>query len=370
MAEKRKIPFFDYPALFQEHAEEYMDLVRGIFERGAFILQKEVTEFETNLARYLGVKHAIGVGNCTDGLILALQAAGIRAGDEVILPSHTFVATASAIHHVGAKPVLADCGPDHLMDPESVLSMVTDKTRAIMPVQLNGRTCRMDALTEIAAKYNLIIVEDAAQSLGSSYKGRKAGTFGAAAALSFYPAKILGCFGDGGAVVTDDDKIAETIRLLRDHGRNKEGRVVLWGYNSRLDNLQAAVLSDRLQRHDEIIEKRRGVAALYQRHLSDIKEVVLPLGLDDDKDHFDVYQNFEIEAENRDGLRGYLGTEGVGTLIQWGGTPLHKMKDLGFTAMLPMTEKLFERCLMLPMYHSLSSGDVEYISERIRKFYG
>src|SRR5574338_316202 len=198
----RTIPFFNYRGAFAAEEEAYVAIFRDIIRRGAFIQQQDLADFEARLAAYLGVGYAIGVGNATDGLIFALRAAGFGPGDEIIFPSHTMVATAAAIAHVGATPVAVDCGPDHLIDPTSAERHITPRTRGIMPVQLNGRTADMDAIEAIAKRHNLRIVEDAAQGLGSSFKGRKAGTFGVAAAFSFYPAKILGCFGDGGAVVT------------------------------------------------------------------------------------------------------------------------------------------------------------------------
>ena len=192
------IPFFRYPHVFGQQREEILAAMLRVMDRGAFILQSDLEEFEAALAAYLPVGHAIGVANGTDALIIALRAVGVAAGDEVILPSHTYVASAASVHFAGATPVLVECGADHLIDPASVEAAVTSRTRAIMPVQLNGRTCDMDALQAIADRHHLVIVEDAAQGLGSRYKGRRAGTFGAASGFSFYPAKVLGCFGDGG----------------------------------------------------------------------------------------------------------------------------------------------------------------------------
>ena len=297
------IPFFNYRGAFSAREEEFIEIIRDVLRRGAFIQQRDLAEFEDALARYLGVSHALGVGNATDGLIFCFRAAGISAGDEVIFPSHTMVASPAAVAHVGGIPVPVDCGPDHLIDPEAIDAAVTEKTKAIMPVQLNGRTCDMDRIEAIAAKHNLIIIEDAAQALGSKFKGRYAGTFGVASAFSFYPAKILGCFGDGGAVVTNDSEVARKISLLRDHGRNENGEVETWGFNSRLDNLQAAILHAQFRDYDEIIERRRSIARLYDSLLSDLAEVVLPPGPDEGGDHFDVFQNYEIEADRRDELK-------------------------------------------------------------------
>ena len=228
----RSVPFFNYPSVFTAHEEEFIALFRETGRRGAFILQQHLADFEQNLAAYLGARHALGVGNATDGLLYALRAAGIGAGDEVILSSHTMVATAAAVHFAGATPIPVDCGDDHLIDPCAVDAAVTSATRAILPTQLNGRTCDMDILQGIADRHGLVIIEDAAQALGSKFKGRAAGTFGAAAAISFYPAKVLGCFGDGGAVITNAAAVHDKVHQLRDHGRNAEGRIVSWGLNS------------------------------------------------------------------------------------------------------------------------------------------
>ncbi len=364
------IPFFNYRGAFSAREAEFMEIIRDVVRRGAFIQQRDLAEFEDALARYLGVSHAFGVANATDGLVMCLRAAGIGAGDEVIFPSHTMVATAAAAAHVGGIPVAVDCGPDHLIDFRSIEAAVTEKTRAIMPVHLNGRTCDMDEIERIASKHSLLIVEDAAQALGSKFKGRYAGTFGIAAAFSFYPAKILGCFGDGGAVVTNDAEVARTIALLRDHGRNEEGEVEMWGFNSRLDNIQAAILHAQFRDYDEIVTRRRSVARLYSSLLSDLEELVLPPGPDAGQDHFDVFQNYEIEADRRDELRAHLAENGIGTILQWGGKPVHSFKRLGFSVSLPKTERFFERCLMLPLNMMVTDEEVTYIASRVRAFYG
>jgi dTDP-4-amino-4,6-dideoxygalactose transaminase len=366
---QRTIPFFNYRQAFAEREDEFLEIMRDIIRRGAFIQQRDLADFEDALARYLGVPFAIGVGNATDGLVFALKAANVGPGHEVIFPSHTMVATAAAITHVGATPVPVDCGADHLIDANEVARAVTPATRAIMPVHLNGRTCRMDEIQAIADKHDLLIVEDAAQALGSRYRGRFAGTFGIAGAFSFYPAKILGCFGDGGAVVTSDAEVARRVRLYRDHGRNESGEVELWGFNSRLDNLQAAILHAQFAEYDTIISRRRTIAALYHELLSDVGELALPPAPDADSHHFDVFQNYEIQADRRDELRAHLSKNGIGTIIQWGGKAVHQFKGLGLNAKLPATERLFERCLMLPLNMTVTDEEVRYIARAIRDFY-
>lgn len=367
---ERSIPFFNYRGAFAAQEAEYLDIVRDVLRRGAFIQQRDLADFEARLASYVGVPHALGVGNATDGLILALRALGVGAGDEVIFPSHTMVASPASAALVGATPVPVDCGADHLIDPDAVAAAITSRTRVIMPVQLNGRTCRMDALEALAEKHGLLIVEDAAQGLGSSYKGRRAGSFGSAASISFYPAKILGCFGDGGAVTTQDREVARKISLLRDHGRNEKGDVECWGMNSRLDNLHAAVLDFQFKDYETIVNRRRAIASRYDERLRDLAELTLPPAPDSDPDHFDVYQNYEIEADRRDALKAHLAKRGVGTLIQWGGKAVHQFPALGLNVTLPQTERVFERCLMLPLNMMVADDDVDYICETIHEFYG
>jgi dTDP-4-amino-4,6-dideoxygalactose transaminase len=363
------VPFFNYPHVFTANEEELTRVIQDVARRGAFILQKDLERFEKHLADYTEAKYALGVANGTDALILALRAADVGVGDEVIFCSHTYVATAASIHFVGATPVPVECGPDHMTDPKAVAAAVTSKTRAIMPTQLNGRTCDMDALDAIASEHNLLIIEDAAQALGSRFKGRAAGTFGLAGTISFYPAKTLGCLGDGGAVLTNDDRVYDRLYQLRDHGRNRDGEVVCWGLNSRLDNLQAAILDSKLRDYDWDVQRRREIATLYDTLLGDVEELKLPPAPGTEVEHFDVFQNYEIEAENRDRLQASLRTKGVGTLVQWGGKVVHQMPGLGFSARLPFTERMIDRSLMLPMNTSLSDEDIEYVCHSVKAFY-
>jgi dTDP-4-amino-4,6-dideoxygalactose transaminase len=366
----RIIPFFPYSQLFTAKEAELTEVMIDVCRRGAYILQKDCREFEATLAKFMNVKHAFGLANGTDAIIIGLKAVGIGPGDEVILPSHTYIASAAAVHMVGATPVLAECGPDHMLDAADIERRITPRTKAIMPVQINGRTTDMDAIAAVAKRHKLMIVEDAAQGLGSKFRGQSAGTFGKFGTISFYPAKLLGCFGDGGAIVTNDDEVAKQIALLRDHGRNEDGRVVAWGYNSRLDNLQAAVLNFKFKDFPAEIVRRRQVAQLYQAGLGDLSELTLPPAPDADERHFDVYQNYELEADRRDELRVYLEAAGIRTIIQWAGTPVHQFRELGFTVNLPKTDAMFKRFVMLPMNVALSDEDVAYIVKTIRAFYG
>lgn len=365
----RPIPFFPYPQVFLPEEEDLVGIFRDVGRRGAFIEQEDLRRFEENLAAYLQTWRVIGVANATDGLLIALRAAGVEPETEVIFSSHTMVATAAAIHFAGAIPVPVECGTDHLIDPQAVAGAITPRTSAILPTQLNGRTADMDALAWLASRHGLLIVEDAAQALGSRFEGQCAGTFGAAAAVSFFPAKLLGCLGDGGAVIANDEGVAERVRALHDHGRDGHGNVTGWGFNSRLDNLQAAILDYRLPKYDSVIARRRALARAYDAALEDVAEVVRPPGPDADEVHFDVYQNYEIEADQRDRLREFLTARGIGTLLPWGGKAVHQWDALGFEAHLPATERLLERLLLLPMHPWLTNEDVAIVSAAVRAFY-
>lgn len=365
----RKVPFFEYPRLWKDDREDLLSIIDNVSSTGGFILQKAVSDFETELAKYAGVNYSVGVGNATDGMEIFLEAIGIKSGDEIIISSHTMLATASAIKVAGGIPIPVDIGDDNLICVKSIEEAITQNTVGIMPTQLNGRICDMDPILSIAEKYGLFIVEDAAQALGSTYKGKHAGTFGLASDISFFPAKVLGCLGDAGAVLVNDEQLYHQIYQLHDHGRDTDGEVKRWGRNSRLDNIQAAILSYKLQSYDKVISRRRDVAKMYQERLGQLQELQLPAGPDEDKDRFDVYQNYELQADNRDDLVQSLGENGIGTLIQWGGTAIHQFEDLGFNQTCPNTDNFFERCIMLPMNIFISNDDIDYICEKVMEFY-
>jgi dTDP-4-amino-4,6-dideoxygalactose transaminase len=366
----RRVPFFDYSALFEQDRARLTEVILDVCSRGAYIMQRDCREFEDALAAFTGAKHAIGVSDGTNAIILGLRALELPAGSEVIMASHTYVATANAAYLAGLVPVPVECGSDHMIDPASIEAAITPKSRAVMPTQLNGRCADMDAIRAIAKKHNLIVCEDAAQALGAKFGNVHAGLFGAFGTISFYPAKVLGCFGDGGAVLTNDDRIAAYVRMARDHGRNDDGEFVMWGTNSRLDNLQAAILNYKLKSYDDVMTRRRAIAARYDMALRDLSELLLPPAPDADPRHFDIFQNYEIEADRRDQLKDHLKSEEVGTLIQWGGQPLHKISALGMNRHLPKTDRMFERCLMLPIHMAMSDADVDHVAGAIRAFYG
>lgn len=366
----RQVPFFDYKHSFVSYEQQILDTVKNVGRRGAFIMQQDLKDFESALAEYIGAKHVIGVGNATDAMEMSLALYGIGRDDEVIVSAHTMVATAGAIATVGAHPVPVDIGGDHLMDPDACRSAISAKTKAILITQLNGRTANMDPFLAIAEEHGLMLFEDSAQGLGSTYRGRAAGTFGLAGCLSFYPAKILGCFGDGGAIICNDSGAYDQYLMMRDHGRGVDGDVHLWGRNSRLDNLQAAILLMFLRDFESILARRREIAGMYQEGLASCEALQLPPSPSDSAEHFDTYQNYELQADRRDALKAHLESVGVGTLIQWGGRGLNHFERLEMARPLPACDRFFERCIMLPINMSLTDDDVSYVCESVLSFYG
>ena len=366
---KYKVPFVGYKLQYQNLKSEIDNAIQDVLQRGDLILRSDVEEFEKNLAFFLGVKYAVGVNSCTDAMILSLKAAGIGNRDEVITVSHTFFATIEAIFRCGAKPILIDVREDFLMDPDQLEKVITKKTKAIIPVHLNGRVCEMDEIMKIAKKYNLIVIEDAAQALGASFQGKMAGSFGLTGCFSFYPAKILGAYGDGGAVVTNNKNIAERIRLLRDHGQKTKTEIVCYGFNSRLDNLQAAILNVKFKHLPKWIKRRREIAKIYTKGLSEIPQVKIPPAPDSHPSHFDIYQNYVIRAKKRDELKKFLEKKGIETLVK-DPIPNHWQNGLGLKHFkLPNTEKFANEVISLPIYPELTIGQIEYVVDSIKEFY-
>ncbi len=365
------VKYFDYPLQFNQAKEEYMKVIEETYCRGAYILGDDVKAFEENLAAFVGCAHAVGVKNCTDAILLSLIAAGVGRGDEVISVAHAFVATIEVIRFLGARPVFVDIGNDHNMDIALVEQAITPRTKAIVPVNLNGRICSgMDDLVALAVKHDIAIIEDAAQSLGARYKGKGAGTFGLSGCFSFYPAKLLGAFGDAGAVVTNDRQLAERIAMLRNHGRGNGTDIEMWGLNCRLDTIHAAILNHKLAKLRGWIDRRREIAAIYGSQLRDVRQLALPAtpGIEDDR--YDVFQNYEIEAAARDELVTFLRDKQIETALPWGGKAVHQFPGLHLgDVRLPKTEELFARVLMLPIYPELTGDQVIYVCDAIREFY-
>ena len=369
---KYRVPFVDLPTQYRRLESEILAAVREVMSRGDFILRDDLRRFEDNMASLLGSKHVVGVGSGTDAIHLALRAAGIGRGDEVITVAFTCVATIAVIVHCGARPVLVDVAEDYNMDVDKVEEAITAQTRAILPVHLNGRVCDMKRLMDIASKHNLIVIEDAAQAVEARFDGRKAGTFGMAGCFSLYPMKILGATGDGGFVATNDEALAEEVSQLRDLGQRREtGDVLHFGFSSRLDNIQAAILNVKLKSLPQWIERRREVAVLYHQGLSDLPYLKLPPSLETEGRYFDVFQNYVVRAQERDKLVAYLEENGIETLTSWYlSKPLHHHEALNLRHFhLPNTEQFAEECVSLPLNSEISDEQVEFVTASIRGFY-
>ena len=365
-----KVPFVNYPEHYRRIWDEVMEAITEALSKGDLILRDQLKQFEANIASFVGAKHAVGVNSGTDALYLSLKAAGVGRGDEIITVAHTFVATVSAIVYCGAKPILIDVEEDMNMDVDQVEQAITPWTKAIIPVHLNGRMCNMERLMEIANEHDLVIIEDAAQALGAKFDGKKAGSFGLTGCFSFYPAKMLGAAGDGGIAVTNDEEIAEKIRLLRDHGYQRStGNILYYGYNSRLDNVQAAILDVKLKHLPEWIERRRELVNLYHQGLSDLQELKLPPPPRSNDRFFDVYQNYVIRAKERDRLVAHLRESGIEILVSWP-KPMHHHEALGLKHFhLSTTEQISNEVLSLPMYPELSDEQVKFVIDSLRRFY-
>ncbi len=363
-----KVPFVDAKQHYKNIKGEIDAAIEDCLTNGDLILRHQLKDFEKNLAEFVGCKYAVGVNSGYHALHLSLLAAGVKPGDEVITVAHTFVASVSAIVHCGAKPVLIEVGADYNMDPDLIEAAVTEKTTAIMPVHLNGRVCHMDRVMEIAEKHDLKVVEDAAQALGASFDGQRAGSFGTTGCFSFYPFKIMGCFGDGGAVTTNDEDVAIAVSRLRYNGEDREtGEYHYHGYTALLDNVQAAVLDVKLRHLMDWIEHRRHIASLYREGLEGIDDLVLPhFG---EERHYDNFQNYVVRTSRRDELRAHLEEQGVETLYHWP-KPMweHEALELENPG-LPGTEAICREVVSLPMSAETTEEHVEVTVNAVRKFF-
>lgn len=365
-----KVPFVNYPKHYKNLEGEIDAAIKDVFVKGDYILRRQLHQFENEMAAFLGVKYAIGLNSGTDALYLSLVAAGIGEGDEVITVSHTFLATVGAIVNCEAKPILVDVGKDHNMDTSLIERVITKNTKAIIPVHLNGRLCNMESIMDIANKYKLIVIEDAAQALVGTFDAQKAGSFGLTGCFSFYPAKMLGTAGDGGMAVTNDQTIADRLYSLRDNGRVKgQDEVTGYGFNSRLDNLHAAILSVKLKYLPQWIARRQQIAAIYQKNLSSLDGIILPPPPQENSRYFDVFQNYVIRTAKRDKLARHLEKYGIEILISWP-IPMHRQPalDLGHFS-LPETEAISREVLSLPMYPELTDEQAGYVIEVIQDFF-
>jgi dTDP-4-amino-4,6-dideoxygalactose transaminase len=374
------VPFVDLKIQYKQIEHEVLPMVTEAMANGAFIGGPQLTNFESEFAAFCNSTYCAGVNSGTDALRFALMAVGVGPGDEVITVPHTFIATTEAISQVGATPAFVDIDErtynmdpnklEHHLRTHSAQSAMRNAPRpkAIIPVHLYGQPADMDPILEIAREYNLAVVEDACQAHGALYKGRKAGSLGTVGCFSFYPGKNLGAYGEGGAVVTQDEEIASNIRMLRDHGQAKKYFHDVEGYNGRLDAIQAGVLRIKLKRLGAWNEARRDHAAQYDQLLSDLHAVTLPFQSDYANS---VYHLYVILADDRDALQKFLGYNGVATGLHYP-LPLHLQKaydHLGYKkGDFPVTERVADTLLSLPMYPELTRQQIEYVVESIKKF--
>lgn len=356
-----KIRFLDLARSYQAHATDFDARMRDVAASGAYVLGKNVERFEAAVADYLGTRFAVACNSGTDALKLGLAALGIRHGDEVITTAFTFAATVEAIQHVGAQAVLVDIDPDTCnIDVGKVEAAITPKTRGLVPVHLFGLPAAMPELMTIANKHDLVIVEDCAQSFGAAIGGRAVGTFGNAGAFSFYPTKNLGCLGDGGMVTTNDADVDRRLRELRNHGIGAAGEHVALGYNSRLDELQAAVLEVKLAHIDAMNERRRQIADRYNHSLSSTgaRTTAVPSNMRHSWGYYTIF------VDDRDALRAGLADAGIATALYYS-KPLHQHEHFSRTcrwASLDVATDLAAHCLSLPIFPEMRDDEVDYVA--------
>jgi dTDP-4-amino-4,6-dideoxygalactose transaminase len=351
---------------YRTHKEEIDEAIQRVLDSGWYILGNEVTAFEREFSQYLGAGYGVGCGSGTDAIELALRSCGIGKGDEVITVSHTAVATVAAIELAGATPVLVEVNPNtYTMEPEDFYHAITPKTKAVIPVHLYGLPARMEYIVEIANAHELFVIEDCAQSHGATIGNKKTGTFGDISAFSFYPTKNLGAIGDGGMVVTDHEELAENARLLRQYGWKERYVSDRAGMNSRLDEIQAAILRVKLKYLDKDNEQRRKVAKAYTKYLT--APFVLPI---EPPRNTHVYHQYVIRAENRDNLKVYLSTSGIETAIHYP-VPVHLQPAYQNVnhGILETTEAICKEILSLPMHPSMQEDDARIISSVVNEFY-
>ncbi|MBU8869977.1 MAG: DegT/DnrJ/EryC1/StrS family aminotransferase [Gemmatimonadales bacterium] len=358
-----KVQFVDLKAQYKSIKDEVNQAIGGILESCAFVNSRS---FEADFAGYLGAKHCVGVGNGTDSLFMAMKALGLGTGDEVITAANTFIATAEGIGWTGATPVFVDCDPvTYNIDVTKIEAAITDKTKAIVPVHLYGQPADMDAIQAIADKHGLAVIEDAAQGHGATYKGRKIGTIGKVACFSFYPGKNLGAYGDGGAVVTNDEELAIKVRKLGDHGSNVKYQHDFQGVNSRLDGIQGAVLSVKLRHLDKWTDRRIAVAAKYNEGLKDVCMVPQTIG---DVRH--VFHLYVIQVNNREELMNHLTEQGIACGIHYPvALPVSPAyAHLGYKAeQFPVACGIADKIVSLPMHGDLTDEDVELVITAVRE---
>jgi len=365
----RQVPFVNPKRGYQNLKAELDAAYRDVMENGELIQRRHLKSFEENLARFVETRYAVGLNSGYDALHLSLRAAGVGVGDEVIVPAHTFVATASAVVHVGARPILVDVGRDFNIAVEQIEKAITPRTKAILPVHLSGHMADMPRIMEIAAHHRLAVVEDACQSLGARLNGKGAGSWGITGCWSFYPFKMLGAYGDGGAITTNDTRIAQFARRMRYNGEDREtGEYHGHGFTCLLDNLQAAFLDVKLRHLPDWIARRQAIARQYRAALSDLPDLLLPHY--DDPRHNDVYQNYTVRARQGSAFSEFLKANGIEVLTQFR-KPYYRHPALNLMEQgpFPETEAISREVCSLPMNAELEDAEIAEVIRVVRAFY-
>tara|TARA_X000000950_G_C13919130_1_gene662453 strand:+ start:7744 stop:8853 length:1110 start_codon:yes stop_codon:yes gene_type:complete len=368
MKSRLKIPYVNLPAQLKKEEKTIFGLLRKNFYSGQFVGGDEIDKFEKNVLKFTGTKYAVALNSGTDALTFALSLCDVRKGDEVITVPNSFIASTGCIIHLGAKPVFVDVLSDQNIDTKKIEEKITSKTKVIMPVHLTGRVARMDEIIKIAKKYNIKVVEDAAQSIGSKFKNKFSGSFGDIGCFSTHPLKNLNALGDGGFLTTNNRKIYERVKLLRNHGLENRNNAKYFGYVSRMDTIQAAILNFRLKNLEKVIEKRRANASFYFKNLKN-KNLILPF---EKHYEFNTYHTFVVQCRQRNNLQKYLLKNGIETGIHYP-IPIHLQDASSFLKYkkgdFPMTENQSKQILTLPIHQFLKKTELKYIINQINKFY-
>jgi len=368
MADSWRVPYVNFPAQWAEEGDFIRECTEAVFAKGDFVGGSAVTDFENEVAAYCGATHAVALNSGTDALIMSMRALGIGPGDEVITPPNSFVASTAAIAHLGAVPVFADVLPDQNIDPEAVADEITPLTRAIMPVHLTGRVADMAPIMKLAREHGLLVIEDAAQAIGSRYDGKKAGTFGDAGCFSAHPLKNLNAGGDAGFVTTNNADLADRLRRMRNHGLEGRDTVVEWGWVSRMDTMQATLLGMRLARLDKVTARRRRNAEMYHELLDPLHVFMPP----ERKIEHNTWHTFIIQVDRREELKSYLAENGIETAVHYP-VPIHLQpaaRELGYCkGDMPEAESQAERILTLPINPFLSEDDIHLVANTVNRFF-
>jgi len=367
----KTIPYVNLVKQAKQEKKEIFDSLNKLFRDGQFILGNETKKFENSISNYLKVKECVALNSGTDALTFGLSLIGVRKGDEVITPPNSFIGSSAAIVHLGAIPIFADVRVDQNIDPNEIEKKITKKTKAIMPVHLSGLPCDMEKIMKISKKYNLPVIEDAAQAVGTKYREKFVGTFGEIGCFSAHPLKNLNAMGDAGYLVTNNKKIAEKVRLLRNHGIKERDKVISFGFVSRMDNVQAAILNIRLKKLKGVINKRRANARLYFRELGKLKNIKLPY---ENKNYFHTYHTFVIQAENRNELKKHLGQKGISTKIHYPYLIFEqeaykkRFTNINYKK-FPVSRELNKKILTLPINQYMTVKEIKKICIEIKNFY-